>query len=224
MHIGLIGGIGPAATEFYYRGLVSSCENASQPLQLTIAHADLKVAMENLAADRRVEQAEVYNIHLKQLAAAGADVAAVTSIAGHFCFDELQEISPLPLVSALSALEQELRNRNLRRIGLIGSSSAVASSVFGALRDFDIVVPEDRELQSVSDAYFAMAVARQATDEQRRLFFQVGSSLCANKGAESIVLAGTDLFLAFENQHPPFDFVDSAVVHYQKLATMFLHQ
>ena len=40
MHIGLIGGIGPAATEFYYRHITAAHARAKRPLDLTIVHAD----------------------------------------------------------------------------------------------------------------------------------------------------------------------------------------
>ena len=39
MHIGLIGGIGPAATEFYYRGLTDRHAKSGTRLELTIANA-----------------------------------------------------------------------------------------------------------------------------------------------------------------------------------------
>ena len=42
MHIGLIGGIGPAATDFYYRGLIDRHRAAGIPLECTIAHADVR--------------------------------------------------------------------------------------------------------------------------------------------------------------------------------------
>ncbi|PON10327.1 aspartate/glutamate racemase family protein, partial [Candidatus Entotheonella serta] len=38
MHIGLIGGIGPAATVFYYERIVQAFAAAEQPLHLTIGH------------------------------------------------------------------------------------------------------------------------------------------------------------------------------------------
>jgi aspartate/glutamate racemase len=41
MHIGLIGGIGVAATEFYYRGLIARHERSGTALDLTIVHADV---------------------------------------------------------------------------------------------------------------------------------------------------------------------------------------
>jgi aspartate racemase len=40
MHIGMIGGLGLAATEFYYRNFVQSYKTAKRTLELTIVHAE----------------------------------------------------------------------------------------------------------------------------------------------------------------------------------------
>jgi len=50
MHIGLIGGIGPAATDFYYRRLIATFTARKSQLELTIAHADTPTLLDNLAA------------------------------------------------------------------------------------------------------------------------------------------------------------------------------
>ncbi len=49
MHIGLIGGIGPAATEFYYRGLTDGHAKSGTRLELTIANAEVGDLSQNLA-------------------------------------------------------------------------------------------------------------------------------------------------------------------------------
>ena len=48
MHIGLIGGIGPAATEHYYRGLIDRYSATGNCPDLTIAHADVRELVRNL--------------------------------------------------------------------------------------------------------------------------------------------------------------------------------
>ncbi len=58
MHIGLIGGIGPAATEFYYRGLVKAHSSAEKVMELTIVHADVRDLLRNLSAGAAREQSE----------------------------------------------------------------------------------------------------------------------------------------------------------------------
>lgn len=58
MHIGLIGGIGPAATEYYYRALVKLYARAGRKLALTIVHADLPELVGNMQANNKQAQAK----------------------------------------------------------------------------------------------------------------------------------------------------------------------
>ena len=47
-HIGLIGGIGPAATDYYYRRIIAAYAESDLELGLTIAHADAPTLLRNL--------------------------------------------------------------------------------------------------------------------------------------------------------------------------------
>ena len=86
MHIGLIGGVGVAATVVYYQRLTAAV--AAQPggsLALTIVHGDIQELIRNNLADRREEQARAFLPLIERLKAAGCDCAALTSLGGHFC-------------------------------------------------------------------------------------------------------------------------------------------
>ena len=105
MHIGLIGGIGPAATDFYYRRLIAAFAARALPLELTIVHADTPTLLQHQAADDRDAQVAIYMRLTKRLAAAGAECVVVTSIAGHFCIAEFAAVSPLPVISLLPVVD-----------------------------------------------------------------------------------------------------------------------
>ena len=79
MHIGLIGGIGPAATEFYYRGLIDRHAKSGTRLELTIANAAGRDLSQNLANKDARKQAAIFVALITRLKAAGAQAAAVTS-------------------------------------------------------------------------------------------------------------------------------------------------
>jgi aspartate racemase len=51
MHNGLIGGIGPAATDFCYRRLIATFARQKAALELTIVHADTPTLLGNLASN-----------------------------------------------------------------------------------------------------------------------------------------------------------------------------
>ena len=212
MHIGLIGGIGPAATDFYYRGLVDRHRAAGIPLECTIAHADVGTMGRNLADGRRAEQAAIFAGLIERMKKAGAEVAAVTSMGGHFCINELLPVSPLPLVHGIQAVEAGIKKSGLKTIGVLGTRLVMETKLYGSISSAELIAPEGNRFGEVGDAYSAMAGIGKVTDAQREIFFTAGGELMA-RGAEAIMLGGTDLFLAFVGQPLPFPLVDCADIH-----------
>src|SRR5262249_25217246 len=217
MHIGLIGGIGPAATEFYYRNLVRAHAAAGSALELTIVHADMRDLIQNMSDDAPDKQAEIFLGLTRRLQAAGAVAVAVTSIAGHFCIRELEALSPLPVINAIPAIEAELINRGLRRVGILGTRVVMKSRLYGGVSAVEVVLPQGASFDATHNAYVGMAGAGQADDQQRELLFSVGNDLCRKQGAEAVALAGTDLFLAFDGRECGFITIDCAIVHINAL-------
>lgn len=217
MHIGLIGGIGPAATEFYYRGLVRRHADAGRELELTIVHAQIADLVRNQTSGQPEAQAQIFAALIERLKAAGADAAAVTSLGGHFCIGPLAQISALPLVNLVDALKQYVEAHKIARVGLLGTRLVMETGVYGSLAPGSFVSPPGDDLQATHDAYVAMALEGEATEEQRAHFFRVGKQLVSEAGADAVVLAGTDLFLAFEGRACGFPVIDSAEVHIDAL-------
>ena len=218
MHIGLIGGIGPAATDFYHRGLIERHAASGIPLDLTIAHASAPEMSRNMADRRPDRQAEVFARLIHRLKAAGAVEAAVTSMGGHFCIKELEAISPLPLVNGLDPVDAALRSRGHRKVGIIGTRTVMESGLYGKITSAEVVAPEGDELDQVHQCYVTMAQSGRVTDEQRRTFFAAGRRLC-ERGAETVLLGGTDLFLAFVGQDCGFSVTDCADIHVDAIYT-----
>ncbi len=132
MHIGLIGGIGVAATIVYYQRLTDAVARRGKTLDLTIVHADVQELIRTNLADLREEQARNWLPLLVRLKAAGCDVAAVTSLGGHFCFDELQAISPLPLISAVTPLDAHFAEQGHATVGLLGTRVVMRTKLTGS--------------------------------------------------------------------------------------------
>lgn len=219
MHIGLIGGIGPAATIVYYDRLTRRVREAGARLELTIVQADVYDLIANVNADRREVQAAIYAALIGRLAAAGADVAAITSLGGHFCFDETKAISPLPLVSAVEPLDAHFAAAGLRRVGLLGTEVVMRTRLYGQLVRTEAVAPAG-DLVALGRVYQDMATSGQCTDEQRATMLGAGRRMVEEQGAEAVVLAGTDLNLAFDGQEPGYPVIDALDVHVAALADL----
>jgi len=217
MHIGLIGGIGPAATVEYYQRLVAGFRGLGKPLELTIAHADVNTLAANAGADDRAAQARVYANHLEQLKGAGADVGSITSLGGHFCYAETQAISPLPLISAVTPVDGYCAAQGLGCVGLMGTRQVTTSGLYGQMPTTRTLAPADPD--AVHEAYVQSALSGLCTEDQRALFFAAGQEMM-DRGAQAVVLAGTDLGLAFYGYEPGFRVVDALQVHVDHLIAL----
>lgn len=222
MHIGLIGGIGPAATVVYYERLTRRMREAGGRLELTIVQADVGELVANQRADRREAQARVYAELIGRLEGAGAACAAITSLGGHFCFAETVAISPLPLVSGIAPLDDHFAAEGLQRVGLLGIETVMRTRLYGQLVATEVVVP-DTDLAALGGMYQGMAISGTCTDEQRATLFEAGRRMVEDQGAEAVVLAGTDLGLAFApGTDPGYRVIDALDVHVALLADLAL--
>ena len=218
MHVGLIVGIGPAATDFYYRSVIATMAARGVDLELTMVHADAPTLLRNQASGEADAQVAIYRRLTHRLQAAGARAVAVTSIAGHFCIDAFKDVSPLPVIDMLVEVDRGIEREGLRRVGIIGTRVAMESRLYGALRHAEVVAPATDLLLRVHDAYAAMAVAAAVTEAQRELFFSAGRALVEDHGVEAVLLGGTDLGLAFAGRDPGFPTFDCAAVHASAIA------
>ena len=219
MHIGLIGGIGVAATVVYYQRLTAAMVARGARHELTIVHADVRDLQRNNLADDREAQAEVYAGLIDRLKGAGCDCAAITSIGGHFCFAETVARSSLPLVSAVAPLDGWFAGEGIGRVGLLGTPVVMRTKLYGSLAQTEAVALED-EIQTLGDAYIDIAVAGRCDETRRALFLDAGRRLVEDEGAEAVVLAGTDLGLAFDGQETGYRVVDALDVHVDVLARL----
>lgn len=219
MHIGLIGGIGVAATVVYYQRLTAAVARRGAPrLELTIAHGDIQELIRNNLADRRQEQAEAFLPLARRLADAGCDAVALTSLGAHFCFAELAALSPVPLVSGVTPLDDHFAAAGIGCIGLLGTRVVMRTRLYGQLQKTCALALDD-EIDTIGQTYQEVAVAGTCSPAQRALFLDAGRRMMA-QGAQAIVLAGTDLNLAFDGASPGYPVIDALDVHVDLLADL----
>ena len=218
MHVGMIVGIGPAATDDYYRQLIATMAQAGVDLQLTMAHADTPTLLRHQAEGNQSAQVAIYMELANRLKQCGVEMIAVTSIAGHFCIEAFKKVSPIPVIDLLETVKAEVHRRGLKKVGLLGTRVVMASQFYGVLDGVQVLAPTAM-LTQVHDAYVSMASQGVATAEHRGIFLQAAEALIQEEGCESILLAGTDLALVFnKDSDPGFPFLDCAEVHASAIA------
>ena len=220
MHIGLIGGIGPAATDYYYRRLISTFASKNAALELTIVHADTPTLLRHLTSNDGAGQVAIYMKLTNRLAAAGAECVAITSIAGHFCIEAFKASSVLPVVDMISEVNRAIAHRAFERIGILGTRTVMETRLYGSVSGVEVIPPSGQDLEDVHKAYVAMAASGVVTEAQKAVFTAVSKRLLSESGVEAIILGGTDLVLAFNERDTEFPVINCAGIHADAIAKL----
>ena len=183
-------------------------------------HADTPTLLSNLARNDAVAQTAIFNRLTNRLVSAAAECVGITSIAGHFCIDDFKAVSPLLVVDMIAEVTRAIEARGLKRIGIIGTRTVMETRFYGRIASAEIVPPSEPDLDDVHQAYTSMATSGFVTEDQRSIFNAVSYRLLKDQGAEAIMLGGTDLALAFNEQTAGFPLVDCAGIHADAIAQL----
>jgi aspartate racemase len=197
--LGLVGGLGPGATVHYYRELVKA-----QSGEMLLVHADLDRVLGAVARGDTRALADYLARLMERLANGGAEVAAISAVTPHICIRELRAMSPLPLVSIVDVINEEIRTRGFRKVALFGTRFVVQSRLFGMLEGAEVLVPE--QVEEIHEAY--MRAVAGSTDGRAVL-----SRIARELPVDAVVLAGTDLALIYDEANTNFPHIDATRSH-----------
>jgi aspartate racemase len=125
-------------------------------------------------------------------------------------------------VSAVAPLDAYFAEAGLARVGLLGTEVVMRTRLYGQLVRTEAVAPAG-DLAALGKVYQDIAVAGTCTDAQRGILVEAGRRMVEDQGAQAIVLAGTDLNLAFvPGEDPGYPVIDALDVHVALLADLAL--
>jgi aspartate racemase len=211
--IGLLGGLGVGAAIHYYRELAAAHDDVRQPMQLVMVHASISRATHYASKEDRKGLAAYLAGFLGKLKASGATIGVLPAVTPHLCIDELQAITPIPVIDLTKVVSDHLQERKLSKVALFGTRFVVESDMYGRLQGVDVVRPRESELAFIHDAYTQLAYSGRASSEHRERFVSLADTLQKRDGVEAIVLAGTDFALMFDAVNTPFPHVDCTRAH-----------
>lgn len=219
--LGLIGGLGPGATVHYYQQLVAAHEQRGRTLRLLIAHADIK-RVYALVTAKDLDGLARYLAGLSaETAAGGAELTAIVAATPHICASQLGAISPLPLIDMLAEVRQAVNARGLKRVALLGTRFTIETRLFGCLEGIETIMPEAGQIETIQDLYKEFVERRGSdakTDELRR----IARAFVSRDGAQSVLIAGTDLSNVFTEANAGFPMIDCARVHIDAIVRRLL--
>jgi aspartate racemase len=179
-----------------------------------MVHANVQKVM-GLANARESHQLADYLVEfLSQLAGGGAQVAIIPAFSPQVCAQELEERTPLPLISLLDAIHDEVARRKFGRVAVFGARVTIETGLFGCLQKMtDVITPRPEEVDQITSIYGEIVKNEKASASEFEALRTLAHSLIKRESLDAIVLAGTDLSFVFDPESTDFPHLDGARTH-----------
>lgn len=153
--VGILGGMGPAATAAFYAKLIARTPAARDQEHLRVVIWADPTVPDRVAAllDGSTDPYPAMLEGARQLSALGVTAAAIPCHTAHAFLPRLQADCDVPFVDMIAETARELRQRRPERVALLGTRGTLASRIYqDRLPGVDVVVPDEHGQQLIDEA------------------------------------------------------------------------
>jgi len=217
--LGLVGGIGPASTLEYYKGITEGYRERVgggnyPPLLIdSLNLAEMYSLVENKQWDEFTGR---FVDSIKNLAAGGAEFAAMAANTAHIVFDAVKNQSPLPLLSIVEETCKSAQARKCKSVIIFGTGFTMSSGLYSdafAKYGIDAFVPAPTEQAAIHNIIFPHLEEGIVLPEEKETMLQIAKRLIAEKSADALILGCTELPLAIKEDDLDVLVLDTTRVH-----------
>ena len=216
--IGIVGGLSPESTILYYTNIIEEYRrrysNEEYP-EIIIYSVNFGKFTRLMEEGKFKEAADIITKAIKALHKAGADFAIISANTPHIAFDYIVSQSPIPLISIIDSLAEELKKENVEKIGLLGTKFTLIHGFYAeGLRKHGIIaiVPDLEDVEVINRIIYEELTRGIVNECSRKLLLKIIEKL-VRKGAEAIALACTELPLILRENMANVKLYDTAKIH-----------
>lgn len=213
--IGIIGGLGPEATIDYYKRIVDHFHARNQSLavpEIVIVSVDITRLFAMVAAGDWEALAAWLADKVRALHAAGAEFAVISANTPHVVFDQVQALSPIPLLSIVDATLAAARTAGYRRLGLLGTAFTMQSNFF-ARDGIAIFVPNAEEQQHIHERLINEIEHGIFSTTTKQELLAIVRALQERHQLDAVILGCTELPLILHDGDADLPFLNTTAIH-----------
>lgn len=214
--LGILGGLGPAASVYFYRLITEHTKALRDQDHLDIvlmSKASIPDRTEFIIGKSPDSPLPSMIEGVRALTGAGADLIAIPCNTAHYFYDEIQKISSVPVLNIVKETVRLAKNAGVRKIGIMATSGTVIAGAYqqACLEEgISFALPCECSQAALMDIIYKNIKTDGEPDMEQ--FIRVADELYAS-GAEAIILGCTELSLIRGlERYPRFLFIDSLLV------------
>lgn len=205
--LGVIGGMGPEATAFFYEEVIKHT-NASRDQE----HLDMVIISQASMPDRThaiitgddARLLQVMREDAQALETLGCTCIAIPCNTSHYFYDKIQSFTGVPIIHMpREAVREAVQARRARRIGIMGTDGTVRSGVYARECEalgVECMVPSPERQADVMSIIYENVKAGHPADMGK---FSLVVDELVRRGCDAIILACTELSVARRRQGAP---------------------
>jgi len=214
--IGILGGMGPEATAYFFGLIIKHTAAAKDQDHIPVLVYSLPQIPERTAAILGGGPSPVPLLRkgVHTLARAGADFIVIPCITAHAFLPDIRRASPVPILSLLDETLAGAKKKNpgLKRAGLLASTGTVRSGLVAkafAKAGVEIITPSRKDQSRLMEAVFGKCGVKAGFIEglPRRIVLAVARRL-VKRGAEAIIAGCTEIPLVLRDEDIPVPFIE----------------
>ena len=196
--LGVLGGLGPMSTVYFYELLTSHTKASSDA-----EHLDLLISSRATTPDRtafilghsKEDPLPVMREEAERLVAAGATLLVIPCNTAHYFYEGLQQKCPVPILNIIRETVAFLNQNGIKRFSLLATEGTVTAGSYQKISGplgLECVIPTQEEQAIVSSVIYDHIKQNKPADMQKLL--SVVRSM-EKRGSEITVLGCTELSL-----------------------------
>ncbi len=228
--IGIIAGLGPESTVDYYKEIIAPFNSELKEF----AYPEILVYSANINQLTRFVEAEDWASLTKWLLEkinaihkTGAGFAAIASNTPHIVFQQLQEMSPIPLVSIVDETVRMALKQNIRKVGLLGTKLTMTSDFFKEPFEnngIQVFTPNNEEINYIHHKLFSEIEFGIFKESTRNGLLKIIERIKDENKIDAIVLGCTELPLILTEEAFGLKFLNTTKIHCEGILGYYLNK
>lgn len=216
--LGVLGGMGWSATAEYYRRLNEGIDarlGGLHSARVLVHSLDFQPVDDAENAGDWDEMARLLVEGARSLQAGGAQGIILAANTMHVVADQVADAVDVPFLHIAEATARRVEASRQRKVGLLATLTTMSGDFYTTpftQRGIEVILPEEAERPEVDRIIYEELVHGVIKDSSRRALRTVLQGM-TDRGAECVVLAGTELGLLLEEDDCPVPLHDTTAIH-----------
>ena len=222
--LGILGGMGPAATMYFYNKLLSlppaSCDQEHIPT-LILSDPTIPDRTKAILDQSLGPVSHKLTLNAKRLEDAGASCVAIPCNTAHYWFNDIQNAISIPVLNMIDLTARFLSEQKASKVGLLSTLGTAQTGLYQkALAHHGVPVQLPIKAHQTQTMAIILSIKANGHLKELKTSFLTIIDALKEQGVDAIILGCTELPLLFENELPeglvdPMTILAQAVISQQ---------